>query len=32
MIRPDRQQAYQGAKSGWQKFVANLEQLLARTD
>ena len=31
-FRPDQQQAYQGAKSGWQKFFANLDQLLARID
>jgi uncharacterized protein YndB with AHSA1/START domain len=30
-FRPDQQQAYQGAKYGWQKFLANLEQVLART-
>ncbi len=29
---PDRQQAYNGAKAGWKKFIAALEQLLARTD
>jgi uncharacterized protein YndB with AHSA1/START domain len=29
---PDQQQAYQGAKYGWPKFFANLEQLLARID
>jgi uncharacterized protein YndB with AHSA1/START domain len=29
-FRTDQQQAYQGAKFGWQKFFANLEQLLAR--
>jgi uncharacterized protein YndB with AHSA1/START domain len=29
-FRPDQQQAYQGAKHGWQKFFASLEQLLAR--
>ena len=28
----DRPQNYQGAKFGWQKFLANLEQVLARTD
>ncbi len=26
---PDRPQAYQGAKWGWQKFIGNLEQVLA---
>jgi len=31
-FRSDQQQAYQGAKFGWQRFLANLEQLLARTD
>ena len=31
-FRPDQEQAYQGAKFGWQKFFANLEQLLARAD
>lgn len=31
-FRPDQQQAYQGAKFGWQKFFANLEQVLARPD
>jgi hypothetical protein len=31
-FRPDQQQAYQGAKFGWQKFFANLEQVAARTD
>ncbi len=31
-FRPDQQQAYQGAKSGWQRFLAALEQLLARID
>jgi len=31
-FRPDQQQAYQGAKFGWQKFFGNLEQALARTD
>jgi uncharacterized protein YndB with AHSA1/START domain len=31
-FRPDQQQAYQGAQYGWQKFFANLEQVLARTD
>ena len=29
-FRADQQQAYQGAKFGWQKFFANLEQLLER--
>jgi uncharacterized protein YndB with AHSA1/START domain len=31
-FRPDQQQAYQGAKYGWQKFFANLEEVLARAD
>jgi uncharacterized protein YndB with AHSA1/START domain len=31
-FRPDQQQAYQGAKYGWQKFLAALEQILARLD
>ena len=31
-FRPDQQQAYQGAKYGWQGFFAALEQVLARTD
>ena len=31
-FRPDQQQAYQGAKFGRQKFFANLDQVLARTD
>ena len=31
-FRPDQQQAYQGAKAGWPRFFANLEQLLARID
>ncbi len=30
-FRADQQQAYQGAKYGWQKFLASLEQVLART-
>ena len=29
-FRPDQQQAYQGAKYGWQQFFANLEKVLAR--
>jgi uncharacterized protein YndB with AHSA1/START domain len=29
---PAQQQYYQGAKYGWQKFFANLEQVLARKD
>ena len=31
-FRTDQQQAFHGAKYGWQKFFANLEQVLARTD
>jgi len=31
-FKPDQQQAYQGAKFGWQKFFANLEQVAARAD
>ena len=31
-FRPDQPQNYQGAKYGWQKFFANLEQVLARVD
>jgi uncharacterized protein YndB with AHSA1/START domain len=31
-FRPDQLQYYQGAKYGWQRFFAALEQLLARID
>jgi uncharacterized protein YndB with AHSA1/START domain len=31
-FRSDQQQAYQGAKYGWQQFFAKLEQVLARID
>ena len=31
-FRPDQQQYYQGAQTGWQRFFANLEQVLAQTD
>jgi uncharacterized protein YndB with AHSA1/START domain len=31
-FRQDQQQAYMGAQYGWPKFVAALEQLLARID
>jgi len=31
-FRADQQQAYQGARYGWQRFFANLEQVLARMD
>ena len=27
-FRPDQQQAYQGAKHGWQQFVADLERVV----
>lgn len=27
-FRPDQQQAYQGAKFGWQKFLGNLERVV----
>ena len=30
-FRPDQPQYYEGAKGGWQRFLAALEQLLART-
>ena len=30
-FRADQQQAYQGAQFGWQKFFANLEQVLTKT-
>jgi uncharacterized protein YndB with AHSA1/START domain len=29
-FRPDQPQAYNGARFGWQKFLANLEQVLTR--
>jgi uncharacterized protein YndB with AHSA1/START domain len=29
---PDQQQAYQGAKHGWQRFFGTLEQVVARID
>jgi uncharacterized protein YndB with AHSA1/START domain len=29
---PDQQQAYQGATYGWQRFFANLEQVVSRID
>jgi uncharacterized protein YndB with AHSA1/START domain len=29
-FRPNQQQAYQGAKGGWEHFVAALEQVVAR--
>ena len=31
-FRPDQNQAYHGAKGGWQRFFSTLEQLLARID
>ncbi len=31
-FRPDQEQAYQGAKFGWRKFFAGLEEVLARLD
>jgi uncharacterized protein YndB with AHSA1/START domain len=31
-FRPDQQQAYQGAKYGWQQFLDNLDKVLARID
>jgi uncharacterized protein YndB with AHSA1/START domain len=31
-FRPDQQQFYQGAKSGWQRFVAALEHVISRPD
>lgn len=31
-FRPDQEQAYQGAKHGWQQFFANLEKVLVRAD
>jgi uncharacterized protein YndB with AHSA1/START domain len=31
-FRPDQQQYYQGAKGGWQRFFANLEQVMARIE
>ena len=31
-FRPDQQQAYQGAKGGWHRFVGGLEQVVARLD
>ena len=31
-FRPDQQQAYRGAKAGWQQFFGNLEQVVARID
>jgi uncharacterized protein YndB with AHSA1/START domain len=31
-FRPDQQQYYQGAKGGWPRFVAALEEVVARID
>jgi uncharacterized protein YndB with AHSA1/START domain len=31
-FRPDQKQAYGGARSGWQQFLAKLDQVLARSD
>lgn len=31
-FRTDQAQAFHGAKFGWQKFIGNLEQILARND
>ena len=31
-FNPNQRQAFGGAHAGWQKFFANLDQLLARTD
>jgi uncharacterized protein YndB with AHSA1/START domain len=31
-FRPDQPQYYEGAKGGWQRFVAALEQVVARID
>ena len=31
-FRPDQKQAYGGAKAGWQQFLGNLEQVLARME
>jgi uncharacterized protein YndB with AHSA1/START domain len=31
-FRPDQEQAYRGATSGWRRFVTQLEQVLERTD
>jgi uncharacterized protein YndB with AHSA1/START domain len=31
-FRQDQQQAYHGAQHGWQKFLAELEKVLLRTD
>jgi uncharacterized protein YndB with AHSA1/START domain len=31
-FRPEQSQAYHGARAGWPRFFANLEQVLARSD
>jgi hypothetical protein len=31
-FRPDQEQAYQGAKYGWQKFFTALESVVAKLD
>jgi uncharacterized protein YndB with AHSA1/START domain len=31
-FRPDQKQAYHGARGGWQRFFAQLELVLARTE
>lgn len=31
-FRPDQQPAYQGARGGWPRFLAKLDQVLARMD
>ncbi|MGJ4854533.1 SRPBCC domain-containing protein [Labrys sp. La1] len=31
-FRPSQRQAYGGAKTGWQQFLANLERVLARSE
>ena len=31
-FRPDQPRYYQGARAGWPRFLANLEQVLARMD
>jgi uncharacterized protein YndB with AHSA1/START domain len=31
-FRPDQEQAYNGAKYGWQRFFGNLDQVLARIE
>ena len=31
-FRPDQQQAFQGAKYGWQQFFAKLDEVVARDE